>query len=210
MNGMQESIRDFDGERQGPRRGSAAASGSAAYQSISGRLWSSASSAWLSSPARMAQPLVERQPLQGRGEVEPHDGRRVVAGQLRRTCVEQRFRATALPSSHGELDRPGAHVRARRRRASYRPRSRSSPPRDVQGPEAAQPTRVVGMLRKQSSPVASSAPRRVELPALGLEQPPGVAHVPVVLDAAAARPALRVGGFARSTFTGLRSCHKRS
>ena len=53
--------------------------------------------------------LLERQPLQRRGQVQPHDRRRIALAPARRASVEQL--GDGLPLLERELDRPGADVR---------------------------------------------------------------------------------------------------
>ena len=122
-----------------PRSGRPPASGSAAYQYISGRLWSAASSACASKPA---SDLRHRRSIGSRCKADARYRRTTGDGSACASSVERRPAASgrATPVFERELNRPGPHVlgvgcrrgsprpsrrrRARRRRAAPTARSR--------------------------------------------------------------------------------------
>ena len=129
-----------EGQRPGrrPRRPAARRRTS----TISGRLWSPASSPWAARPSTMVPALLSGQPLRGRGEVEPDDRRRVVHLPVRRGRSSS-VRRSALPSSSSQLDRPGRGRTALVVGEALHATSPSvKPAGDVQRPQAAQPRAV--------------------------------------------------------------------
>ena len=140
---------------------------------MSGRLWSFASSPCADEPRQDRQSLAHRQAPGGRREVEPHDGRGVGLRQFGQPA--QQGRIGGFGPIEGELDRPGADVGA----------GVVEPLRDagvvqaagrVQGPEAAQASRLIGVA--EGDPGEGLVDFRLR-PAL-LEDAAGVADVPLV------------------------------
>ena len=181
MNDRRSGIFDLGGQLAA-RAGSAAASGSAAYQYISGRLWSSASSACASRPSRMSQ----RRRAAGAAGPRPGRGGRPARGRTPRAARISpgwRRRAARPPC---ELDGPGRDERACRSEAPGEVVLAGA--RRVQGPDGAQPMRLRASRRRVQADIARRsrvlqaivpAPSAAASPAL-LEDPAGVADVPVV------------------------------
>ncbi len=157
MNGSDQRDLRRRRQRRAPRPGRRSASGSAAYQYISGRLWSPASSACASRPARIVPALVRAAAAAG---PRPGTSRTTGDGSVRAIAANwsQHRRGDGLPVFGRELDRPGPDVRARRRRARARTRAVVEPAGDVQRPAAAEP-HAPGRRRHARSAIGAAASR---------------------------------------------------
>ena len=185
-----------------PAPGPRPASGSAAYQYISGRLWSSASSAWATRPSRMSQRWSSGQPLQprrrGRAARPATDRLRPVSASFARTAGEQ-----VLPFQ-GKLNRPGRGRTGRRPpgpSSTYAPASSPPVTCSAHSPRSRRVSSV--WLEGDLRPAASMPTCRRLLRPRSCKMPAGVADVPVVRVQLVARPAPASLIFCRSTVTGF-------
>ena len=117
-------------------------------------------------------PLLDRHPLQGARQLQPHQRRRIVAREPGKTPEHGIGRLARL---HQERDRPATHVFAGVVEERDQIRLRE-PAGDVERPHGAEPSRVVGLPAQQ--PLQTRVHGRVRTTLL--EQPARMLDVPVV------------------------------